>query len=116
MDRDDLLAAGEPGRSDSCKICQGRLNRSAEKGGAVRLRSSIGVLVNRIGSTHSGRLALRKGEGEGEDHTEQSGAPDCEPLTFIHPLPSPRGEAKRAKRIVNFFGGEATRDVRGRFI
>jgi hypothetical protein len=49
----------------------------------VRLRSSIGVLVNRIGSTHSGRLALRKGEGEGEDHTEQSGAPDCEPLTFI---------------------------------
>ena len=83
MDRDDLLAAGEPGRSDSCKICQGWLNRGAEKGGAVRLRSSFRVLVNRIGSTHAGRLALRKGEAEGEGLTEQSGARDCEPLTFI---------------------------------
>ena len=59
----------------------------------MRLRSSIGVLVNRIGSTHAGRLALRKGEGDGEDHTEQSGAPDCESLTFI--LSPRQGERRK---------------------
>ena len=58
----------------------------------MRLRSSFRVLVNRIGSTHAGRLALRKGEGEGEGFTEQSGARDCEPLTFIL---SPRQGEKR---------------------
>jgi hypothetical protein len=80
----------------------------------VQLRSSIAVLVNRIGSTHAGRLALRKGEGEGEDIQSKVAHLTANPSPSSSP--SPRGEAKRAKRIVDFFSGEATRDVRGRFV